>query len=733
LFEIDDVPVETTRWVREQIQQNRGGWIYGPIGSGKSHAVRAAEPKAIRVDVVPGPLLGQRFVADLARQLGPDGRRLLEAVKREGIAAALEIAEAPVNGHPLIVDTAEHLLLQPVDVDAPHRELWQADTSALRGWLEGRMEGSPTFLVSEWSPGPKPFRFQHRAPTQPPIRLRQPSADLPIWERLASRAQHNPGALILARALVVVCRAEAFALLAEAKEDDMDVATFLSRLGQAFRSSVPRSWQRALALLAALGEVPRDAVEPIVVGRAGIDAGAHEPPDPEQALAVLAKLRELELVKEQDGRLSVLPVLHRFGVRPLTEQERTELLPAVGHQLLARVNDVRSLEPELADRVLLAHSIFVASGDVSNAERTAALHVHGLVELARRSSLDERFADACRQYHGILRMLRSSELGTSDRAGLRLCSYVHHYYAWNGSRAGILDDAACLEAYEHAVEDWLDNALWHQRVIQTLVRLGRVVEVRRAVARGEVQVKDHPRKEELLRVRPARTALNVGTLLLSLELIDPIIDVSADEYPEVADGRDALLRRWEQGLPCLALVFSAEGGTVEGSVKLLQPTEVRVYRSSGWAAELPALWKEASGERPVEALEALARELGEEVRRLVSTITPDLSEPEIRRKGELLSYVDALNSDIGLRHEPDRWVIGRIEGQRLIPTMHRLPPVEIPPALMPETTEGMYIARVPVYRDGFPSGPAEALEPAGRGPSYRDLVDLLERMNGGAA
>lgn len=53
-FEIKDIPVETTDWVRERIGAQRGGWIYGPLGSGKTHAVEAAAPGAIRVDVTSG-------------------------------------------------------------------------------------------------------------------------------------------------------------------------------------------------------------------------------------------------------------------------------------------------------------------------------------------------------------------------------------------------------------------------------------------------------------------------------------------------------------------------------------------------------------------------------------------------------------------------------------------------------------------------------------------------------
>lgn len=726
LFDIEDVPVETTGWVRDQAQRQRGGWIYGVIGGGKSHAVSAAALGGVRVDVVPGPLLGQRFTADLARQLGSGGRRMLEAAQREGLPAALEIADEMVNGHPLVVDAAEHLFVEPLDLDEPAAALWQGDKDEVRSWLERRLERSPTFLISEWNPGEGPYRHHHQPPAQWPIKLRKTSDGFRHWERLARLARNNPGALTLARALVVLSRAEAFnALVAE----DADVTTLLQRLGRALQSSAPRSWQRVLALVAALGEVPRNAVEAVLGGRGGVETGGHEPASGE-ALAVLSRLRQLELVQERAGRLSVLPALREFGIRPLTEQERTELLPAVAHQLLAPINNVWSLDPEHADRVLLAHSIFAAIGDMGNAERTAALHVHGLVDLARRISLNERFSDACQQYHSVLRMLKSSKLGTADQTGRRLLSYVQHYYAWNGFRAGLLDDATCLDHYEQAIAAWRDNALWHQRVIQTFVRLGRFVDVRQAIERANECVKPHSRKDELLRVRPAWTALEVGALQLSLELIDPIVDLPADEFPEVADGCDALLHGWTRGRLLEELTFSRGAAELEGRVVFLQPAEVQIRRStSGWLAEMRTPWTHASAERPGEALEALARNLGEEARRLISTITPDLSEKDIRRKGVLLSYVDALNSDIGLRHPPDRWIVGQIKGQQLIPTMHHLPPVEIPPALMPETTDGLYFVRVPVYRDGFPSGPAEAVKPAGRGFGYRDLVEMLEGMN----
>ncbi len=733
LFETKQVSAETTRWVVGQAEQKLGGWIYGPIGSGKSHSVRAANLGGVLVEVFPDPLLGQHFAADLARQLGCDGRRLLEAMKHEGVAAALEVAEEAVNGHPLVVDAAEHLLIEPINLDDPAAALWQEDKRALRTWLEGRLDRSPTFLISQWNPGKVPHRYRHYAPGDWPIKLKETSDGFRNWLKLARLARNNPGALTLARALVVLSRAEAFnALLAEADEDEVDVATLLRRLGQAFQSSAPRSWQRVLSLLAALGEAPRDAVEGVVGHTVSVEAEAREPGSSE-TIAILHKLQQLELVQERAGRLSVLPVLSAFGVRSLTDQERADLLPAVAHQLLAPINNIQSLDPSHADRVLLAHSVFVALGDTGNAERTATLHVHGLVDLARRTSLNARFSDACQQYHRVLLILSSSDFAVEDRGGQRLLSYVQHYYAWNGSRAGMLDDAACLEHYERAVDRWPENALWHQRVIQALVRLGRLVNVRQAVERGDKLVEKHPRKDELLRVRPARTALEVNALRLSLELIEPVVELSVDDFPEISDGRDEILQRWEQGLRCDELAFWFAGSGAEGRVKLLQPIEVRIRRSAhGWSAQSPNPSVHGQAETPGKALDELARNFAEEARRLITTPIWKLSDKDIRRKGVLLSYVDALNSDIGLRHARDRWIVGRIEDAKLIPTMRHLPPIEVPPDKLPETTEGLYFVRVPIYRDGVPSGPAEAIEPAGSGFGYGELVKLLARMNEGA-
>src|SRR5262249_13464862 len=84
--------------------------------------------------------------------------------------------------------------------------------------------------------------------------------------------------------------------------------------------------------------------------------------------------------------------------------------------------------------------------------------------------------------------------------------YVRHYRAWNGQRAGALDDGACLDEYRASLAGWPDNALFYQRTIEALIRLGRLVEAQEALDAAYEQVPPHPRRDELLRARPARTA-----------------------------------------------------------------------------------------------------------------------------------------------------------------------------------------------------------------------------------
>lgn len=734
-FETHDVPVPASQWVGKRLGQKRGGWVFGPMGTGKSHAVRKAMHEGIRVDVASGPLLSQRFTSDLARQVGPEGRLLLEAFRSEGIEASLRIAEQAVNGHPFVVDGVDGLLPVALSLDDPATTLWQDEKKALLDWLRGRLERSPTFLVGRRHPQGVESACAHAAPADWPIRLEETDSGYRNWPTLGALAKNNPAVLTLARALIPLLPASAFNdFVEQAQEDEATVLGLLQGLGRVFQSSAPPSWQRVLSLVGTLGEVPRDVIEPLLEGR-GAASGGLAPELLAEERSTLDRLCELRLVEERSGVLSLLPALADAGaVRALTPKEREDLLPAVAHALLAPINEVRSLAPEQASRVLHAHAIFVELGDMSLAERTAALHVHGLVELARRTSLNERYAEAWRQYDGLLRMMQSGLWSTGDRFGRRLLSYVRHYRSRDGALAGALNEATCLAEYQQALAEWPENALWHQRFIEALIRLGRPIEAMQAVHRAYERVDPHPRRDELLRVRPAGTALRSELPLLSLELIEPVLDVPVDLFPEVSDGCRALLRRWESGLAVLELPFRAGRGETEGRLVFHAPVTVDVRKAGdAWAARLRGLMKEGRAAQPRAAIEALAVYLADETCRLVSTPSSNLGAKDVRLKGRLLSIVDVLNSDIGLDHAVERWIVGRIVGRELVPTMRRLPRVEVPEALLPESTEGLYLARVPVYRDGAPSGPATRLEPAGSGRGTDALLALLARMAEDAA
>lgn len=734
LFEKNNVEADTSAWVQERLNKGGGGWVHGPTGTGKSHAVRMAVSQGLYVDVVAGPLLAQRFAADIARQLGPQGQGVLEAVKSEGLSAALDAAGHAINGYTLVVDGADRLVGESAwSPDEPVAELWQQEKSTVLTWLRNRLNTSRTILVGRRRPPEDAPSYRHESLRLSPIWLKSTPDGFRDWPRLAQCARNNPAVMTLARALVPLLPATSFnALVEHAEEDEVPVGVLLQRLGEAFHCSAPPSWQRALALLSALGEVPRDALEPVLREHAGRRLPAYEPL---QATSALERLLELGLIEERTGGLALLPALTDAGaVRSLTQQERQELLPSIAHRLLAPVNDLRSLRPGDADRVLRAHALYVELGDMAGAERTAVLHVHGLVELARRTSMDERYAEAWRQYDGLLRMMQSGAWCLGDETGRRLRSYVRHYWAWNGIQVGALNDARCLEEYRGALEDWPQNALWHQRLIGELVRLGHLVDARRAVANAYELVEPHPRRDELLRIRPARTALREGAPLLALELIEPVLEKPEELYPEVADGRDELLRRWQEGLMLSELPWREAAGGIEGCVVFLRQTKVRVHRTtSEWVARLPELDLEGRSSSVMASVNTLGHRLSEEARRLISTPSSRLSDRDVRRKGHLLSLVDALNSDIGLEHASERWLVGQIQDGSFRPLMRALPPVEIPATLLPDSTLGVYFARVPIYRHGVPSGPVSALEPAGSGRNLDELLELLSRMSESAS
>jgi len=734
-FEVQEGAMSAAAWIGERLRTKQGGWVYGGVGTGKSHAIRAAIEGGIRVDTVPGPLLGQRFVADLARQIGDDGVSLLEAYRSEGVEAAVTLADRAINGLPFVVDGVDRLIAIGSSLEDPAPLLWQDEGRAWLEWLQSRLDSTPTFLVGRRRPSGVGTVFACSPKEQLSVRLPEAERGHRNWPLLGQLARNNPAVVTLGRAVVPLLSASSFNdLVEQAEQDGVTPLGLLQRLGQAFLANAPPSWQRVLSVVNALWDPPRDVVDSlwrprereIVRGEDGLGSLLGEDG------SALERLRELRLIEERPDHYGVLPALVDAGaIRPLTVPERAEVLPSVAGALLAAVNDPRRLVPQHASRVLRAHSIYVEMGDAGAAERTALLHVHGLVDLARRMSTNGDFRGSWPLYDQIFRMLESGSFGVRDRLGRRLLSYVRHYRARDGARAGAMDEAACLQEYEEALSSWPENALWHERVVETFLRLARPVEALQAVVKAYQVVEDHPRRDELLRVRPAETALSQGLPLLALELIEPVRGASPDLYPEVADGCRRVLRRFEQGVRISELPVSSETGQLGGRVVLHVPLDIHVRRRADdtFAAGLRALPTEGNARSPLGAVHDFARKLAEESRRLVTTPASNLGVKDVRLKGRLLSVVDALHSDIGIERATERWIVGRIQDRSLVPTMQSLPAIPIPDELFPEITAGLYFASVPVHRDGMPSGPATRLEPAGSGRDRESLLALLQQLS----
>ncbi len=140
---------------------------------------------------------------------------------------------------------------------------------------------------------------------------------------------------------------------------------------------------------------------------------------------------------------------------------------------------------------------------------------------------------------------------------------------------------------------------------------------------------------------------------------------------------------------------------------------VRALNGERFAACVGVLAIEREADSADAAVEELAKWIGTEAARLISTPSTRLERGDVEIKGRILSVVDALNSNIGLLHPRRRWFLGVIDGNAFKPIRTDTPDVEIPPDMMPEATSGFHFALVPIHRDGTPSGPVEEIEPMG--------------------
>ena len=708
----------TTTLVESCLREGTGCFVVGSPGSGKSYAVSRAingAGDAVWVDLAEGPYQQTRFFVDVARQV-QGGRDLLAAVAERNLDVARKRASDLINGRALIVDRAERLLEETNwSWDEPAEALWQSQQVDLAAWLRGRAN-ERTVLVGQHRPSDWPTQpIRHEAPARLTVRPEKGSEGQGSWEHIANAVRRRPGGLALAQAALPFLTASAFDSLAKGLDEDAEsnpVGIFRT-LAEIIRERAPTSWHRVLTILEALDGGERELVEQLVSG--------DERP-------ALSALRRVGLIRERDGRLYALSTLiESGGLGRLGTADRHEVLVRTANHLRTQVNDLQTLDPEDADRVYRAHSLYVQAGEFDGARRTARLHVAGLIDLARRTSVEKRDWDNARLQYQAIRDLLAQHPDESE-TGRQTLSYVKHYLVYNGDHGGALAPAEVLTGYEEAVRLWPGNALWQQRYVETLLRLGRVRDALSAVKTAYSDVDEHPRRDTYLRVRPAQAALSHGAALASLSLLEPVLDlISWDSDPEGASTLDDVMGRWAQGVQVRELPH--EGGV------LIFKREIRVEAkklADQWRARpVSFVAKPGWGILPTAALHDMAGKLVEEIQGLLvpSHLLPD---ERVRRKSLLISRVDTLNSDLGLEHATHRWLLGRMEGRNLFVPVQRtdLEPVEVSGDLAPDgETPGLFMARVPVFRDGYPSGSVEKLVPAGNGRSLEDLVTELARRS----
>lgn len=712
-----DVATPTTHHVKQRLGEGKGCVVFGPAGSGKSYAVAAAVNGAIWVDLAEGPFQQTRFFVDVARQT-ERGEELLAVVAAGEPKAARELAAKLTRGRYLVVDRAERLMETPGwSWDEPAEALWQPEQCEFAVWLRSQLEVSPTVLVGRHLPGgPDEASIRHYSPGEPPLRPERPGDELrDTWHRLVRVVGERPAGLVLARAALPFVGLEALtALIAELDHSGAaaDPLVAFRLLAAVLRDRAPLSWHRVLTVAHALDGGERSVIESVIS---------------EEDRPALQALRRNGLLRERDGRVKILPALiDSGGLGRLNEDERRDLLFKTANRLRTAVNDLRSLTPEDADRVYRAHELFVQVGDFDNARQTARLHVAGLVDLARRTSLGAEWERARQQYEAIRNLLATLGEPKTESARHTL-AYVLHYRAYNGELSKTLAPDEVLTGYQDALKHWPKNALWHQRVIETLIRAARERDALQAVETAYGQVDDHARRHNFLRVRPARVAMNSGAPVTSLRLIEPILnDIPWDSDPEGASNLEDLLSRWAAGVQVHELPHAS------GALFFKRSTRVELqHLDDGWRARfLSFASKPGRADGPVSAVTDLATKLVQELQVLLAP-AHTLDDERVRRKSALIARVDTLNSDLGIEHSTHRWLLGRIEGNHFVPVQRDdLEPIPFQ-GVAAVSSDGLYIAKVPVFRDGAPSGGIDELVPAGSGRSLEELVaDLVKHSAG---
>jgi hypothetical protein len=134
---------------------------------------------------------------------------------------------------------------------------------------------------------------------------------------------------------------------------------------------------------------------------------------------------------------------------------------------------------------------------------------------------------------------------------------------------------------------------------------------------------------------------------------------------------------------------------------------------------------------PYDALQTAAGRLAGHAHRLLGAPTWALSETELRGKARVISILDVLNSDVGFAFDEHRWLLGRIEDEHFIPIqVEDHGRLQIEPVLTDAglSSEGLYMARVPIRRDGSAAGAIDRLRPVGSGRRVDELLEALRKV-----
>lgn len=705
---------------RRALDEGRSCVLFGPPGVGKTHAIRQMLPKdAVRVELGLGDVVDDLVVGVASRLQGTEDA--LDALRAEDVRGALDALAKPLNGFPLIIDRAERLTtMLPVMASDTIAALARDRAVHVMEWLGKRALRHPTIAISRgWEAPPKAWQRDEmqRIPFTPPQvddLGRLPQIARPRWMELARATEHNPATLVLVGLSLRLLGGDSGEATNAAFGDLLDNVRTVSpgraldwAAGEWLPSIVGDQIGAALALASRLPGAPAAVL-------AAALAAADVP------VETIDTLTQAGVLEARGGELWVLRAVEDAkAAYPLAAKDAERALRAAAHRYLERVPSRAHPTPASARFLLEAHRLFLEIGDEEEARRTAAFHVGGLIELARRLSVDKKaYRDAAALYTDVERMLNERTLpedgdasGGPRAAGARdvgrLRSYVVHYKHYNRHLAGMEEPSDVLEGFRRARELWPDNALWYTHEIAVLFAQGRDMDALRLRTEAYAQVKQHPRRHELLTGRPAEAAWRRHRPFTALRLLLER-DLASRADLRLAPVWNLVLGGWSRGVELAELP-----GHGQTRIVFSVPTRATLKEASGeWLFESTApLEVFARATRPDEAIFKAGDKLAAEVLGLVQAFADELTKEALERKVLLLRYVDLLASDVGLTFATERWLLGRIEGAQFIPVQHDFAPLDLPATCRPSSEpDKLWFAKVATRRDGRPTGEVLACE-----------------------